>query len=337
MKVAVFVGGNKDFTANRLSVKLAEDLQYSGHSLKVWAIRGKVKFCPYVPLKEYAAILKTKALAVALQKEKTARVISFMNLPACEAAIEAGLPFVYVEEEGFKEDKVIKNKKEILKKAQRVIVVKRTGKPLNKRSYAGLPLFEVPNPAVWVERENGPKPACFARENNVLAIGKLAKESGFDVLLKAWAQLAPAHATWHLTIAGDGTSKASLSKFISKNNLQDHVTLVPASSDLYSLLGSADIFVCPALDSARADILLDAMASKLPCVVGEIFSSSEWMIPGVNGMVVNAAKVEGLAQALDEMMVNWGKRVGMALEANKLKDKYPFSAFSRFIIAVPPR
>ena len=327
MKIAVFVGGNKDFSAQRLGVKLAEELQYFGEEVLLVAAKGKVKFSAYVSLKEYAVTAKPKTLASFLTKEKVERVISLMDLTGCQAALETNIPFMYGETEGFKEDKAVKNKKAILKQAQRVIVIKNTPAPLNKKTYAGLCVQEVQNPAVWVERYDYQKPACFKKENNILAIGKLTKESGFDTLLKTWARLAPAHPSWHLTLVGDGTSKTALTKFISKHHLQDSTEIVSASGDTYSLLRNADIFAYPALNPARIDVLLDAMASKLPCVACESALVNEMILNGVNGVIVNAAEEEPFTIALDDMMVNWGKRVGIAVEASKLKGKFPFLAF----------
>ena len=51
------------------------------------------------------------------------------------------------------------------------------------------------------------------------------------------------------------------------------------------------------------------------------------MSNGINGLIVNAGEEEPFTVALDELMVNWGKRVGLAVEASKLKDKYPFEDF----------
>ena len=160
-----------------------------------------------------------------------------------------------------------------------------------------------------------------------MAVGKLVKESGFDNLLKTWARLAPAHTTWHLTIVGDGTGKTALQKFITKNHLQASTEIVPAQTDVYSLLRNADIFAYPALNPAEADILLDAMASKLPCVACESAPVTALVSNGINGLIVNAGEEEPFTIALDELMVNWGKRVGLAVEASKLKDKYPFEDF----------
>lgn len=328
MKAVIFVGGNKNFTASRLALKLADELANRGVSAGVMAVKGKVK-AAHAALKEYAATAKPQTLANTLKKESAEWVISFMNLTACRAAAEAKIPFVYVENENFKEDKAVKDKKTLLKKSQKVVVIRTTQGPLNKKTYAGLNVQEVANPAVWVEHYNYNKPACFKKENNIVAVGKLAKESGFDTLLKTWARLAPAHTSWHLTIVGDGTAKAALQKFIAKHNLQASTEIVPEASDVYSLLRNADIFAYPALNPAQADILLDAMASKLPCVACESAPVTELVANGINGLIVNAGEEEPFTVALDELMVNWGKRVGLAVEASKLKDRYPFEDFVR--------
>lgn len=329
MNVAVFAGGNKEFTASRLGVKLAQSLREQGFNVTLRAVKGKIKAKDVSDVREYAAAAKPKTLAAALVKEKTDFVVSLMNLTGCQAAAEAGVPFVYAENEGFKEDKAAKDKKTLLKKAKQVFVIKTSDKPLNKKVYTGLKVQEVANPAVWVEHYNYNKPACFKKENNIVAVGKLAKESGFDNLLKTWARLAPAHRTWHLTIVGDGAGKAALTKFIAKNGLEASTEIVSAAEDVYSLLRNADIFAYPALNPANADILLDAMASKLPCVACESGPVTALVANGVNGLIVNAGEEEPFTVALDELMVNWGKRVGIAVEAGKLKDRYPFEDFVR--------
>ncbi len=329
MKVIIFAGGNKAFTASRLSVKLAEALSAQGVETGVMAVKGKVKTKTSVALMEYAAVAKPKTLAAALKKEGADFVISLMSLPGCQAALEAGLPFVYAENENFKEDKAVKDKKTLLKKAKKVFVIRTSETPLNKKTYAGLKVQEVTNPAVWVEHYNYDKPACFKKENNIVAVGKLVKESGFDNLLKTWARLAPAHPSWHLTIVGDGTGKTALKKFIAKNGLEAGTEIISDEGDVYSLLRNADIFAYPALNPANADILLDAMASKLPCVACESEPVTALVANGINGLIVNAGEEEPFTVALDELMVNWGRRVSIAVEASKLKDRYPFETFVR--------
>ena len=119
MKVTIFIGGNKEFTASRLGVKLGEELAEQGFDVTLRAVKGKVKVKEdSVRLQEYAAIAKPKTLAAALKKDGADFVISLMNLNGCQAACEAGVPFVYAENEGFKEDKAVKDKKNDFEKSQ---------------------------------------------------------------------------------------------------------------------------------------------------------------------------------------------------------------------------
>ena len=69
------------------------------------------------------------------------------------------------------------------------------------------------------------------------------------------------------------------------------------------------------------------MASKLPCVACESAAATSLIKNGVNGVVVSASDSDSFTSALDDMMVNWGKRVSMAVQASKLKDQYSFDTF----------
>ena len=327
MKTIVFVGNHKNFSGLRLGTRLAHVLAEKGQDTVLAGIKGKLPKHTKLATLEFAAAAKAKSMAETFKKAGADRVISLVSLPACEAAALAGLPYIYCEPENFKEEKAVKNKKALLKKAEKVVVIGKGDKPLDKKLYASNAV-RTANPAVWVEHYNYDKPACFKKENNIVAAGKLAKSGGFDVLLKTWARLAPAHGTWHLTIVGDGVNKAALKKFIEKNGLSKSTEIVPADSDLYSLLRNADIYVSPAREAEGLDELLDAMASKLPVVATDVAGADELVANAVSGLLVNAGEEEPLTVALDDLMVNWGKRVGMAIEASHMKDRFPFDAFA---------
>lgn len=327
MKNMVFVGNHKNFSGLRLGVRLAKVLAEKGNEVILAGIKGKLPKKTDLKTVEFAATAKAKTLAETMKKEDVQRVISLVSLPACEAAALAGVPYIYCEPENFKEEKAVKNKKALLKKAQKVVVIGKGEKPLDKKIYSSNAV-RTPNPAVWVEHYNYNKPACFKKENNIVAAGKLAKSGGFDVLLKTWARLAPAHTTWHLTIVGDGASKAALKKFIEKNHLAASTEIVPADSDLYSLLRNADIYVSPAREAEGLDELLDAMASKLPVVATDVPGADELVANALSGLLVNSGEEEPLTVALDDLMVNWGKRVGMAIEASRMKERFPFEVFA---------
>lgn len=326
MKTIVFVGNHKHFGARRLGVRLAQALAGNGQPVVLAGIKGKLPENTGLDRLEFAPAAKTKSMAAAFAKAGGRRVISMVSLPACEAALAVGLPYVYCEPENFKEEKPVKNKKTLLKKAERVVLLGAGGGMPDKKMYASNAV-RVKNPAVWVEHDNGGLPACFKKENNVLACGKLARGGGFDVLLKTWARLAPAHATWHLTVVGDGTNKTALKKFIAKNHLQASTEIVGADADLYGLLRRADIYVSPAREAEGLDELLDAMASKLPVVATDVPGAGKLVSAGLNGLLVPAGQEDALTAALDVLMVDWGRRVGLAVEAARMRERFPFEIF----------
>ena len=311
----------------RLGVQLANVLAAKGHAI---VLMGKKVILPdYTPFEKIVASPAgtVKGFATQLKKVGAEKLISFENLPVCEAAATLNIPFIYAEHETHKEAKAYKNKKALLQKAVRVVIIGNGEKKLNPRVY-GDNVVRTPNPAVWVEHYNYNKPACFKKENNIVAAGPFTKEGGMDVLLQTWARLAPAHHTWHLTIVGAGTQKTALSKFITKYHLEPSTELVGNETDLYSLLRNADIYIHPARKAGDLSILLDALASKLPVVATDVKGADELVANGINGLLVNPDEEEPLTIALDELMVNWGKRVSMAVQAVQLKDRYPFEAFT---------
>jgi glycosyltransferase involved in cell wall biosynthesis len=331
MKTILFIGVHQQFSGLRLGAALGTALTWQGEEVLVAGPGDQLPTYLQLPMVAVPPRVTSKALVSLLQKNHIERVISLAYLPGCEAAASLSIPFVYIEPANLKETKPVKNKKALLAKAHKVVVIGQPGQALNKKLY-GANAVCVANPAIWVEHYNYQKPACFKKANNIVAAGPFGKEGGFEVLLKTWARLAPAHATWHLTLVGYGAGKAALQKFIEQHQLQASTSLVDADTDLYSLLRNADIYVNPARTSGGLNELLDAMASKLPVITTDVPGADEYVQNAINGLIVNTAEEEPLTIALDELMVNWGKRVGMALEASKQKEKFPFEDFTAQVL-----
>jgi len=329
MRTIIYLGEQKNFSGVRLGIHLAQVLGTRGTEA---VLVGKKSVLPdYTPFEtaEVAAAATVKSFTNVLKKTKAEKVISFVGLPICEAAVGFKIPFIYVEPENFKEDKPVKNKKAFLQKAARVVVLGESSKKLNTRVYSANAV-RVASPAIWVEHYNYDKPSCFKRENNIVAFGDCTRDGGFDVLLQTWARLSPAHTSWHLTIVGNGPQKSALKKFIQKHKLESATELLGAETDIYSLLRNADIYVSPSRAAQDISIILDAMASKLPVLATDVPGVDSLITNGVNGVIVNAGEEEPLTIALDELMVDWGKRVGFAVRAWEMKDRYPFEAFTAF-------
>jgi glycosyltransferase involved in cell wall biosynthesis len=91
----------------------------------------------------------------------------------------------------------------------------------------------------------------------VLAVGRLAPQKGFDILVAAaarWRDRAPAPRT---VIAGDGPLAAELAAQARQDGVD--VLLLGERDDVPALLASADVFVLPSRWEARALILQEAL------------------------------------------------------------------------------
>ena len=327
MKEIIFIENHKTFNTKRLGLCLAYALQSDGQEVILAGRKGKLPLNTGMRSYEFSSSVRIGTISQTLAEEKPTRVISIVSLAACEAASRANIPYIYVEPENFKEEKTIRNKRTLLNNAQKVVVVGTSKKSLDKKRY-GSNAVRVPNPALAVIHDDKYKPTCFKKPNNILAAGKLAKnDSGFDTLLSAWAKLAPIHDSWHLTVWGDGANKTALQNFIKKHNLQDSTEIVDATTDLSSLLCSADIYVHPNTTTDGVDSVLDALASRLPVIATDLPTVRDYVTNDVNGCLVPANAQSAWTKTLDKLMADWGKRVGLALEAEKTTKQYSKEKF----------
>jgi len=107
----------------------------------------------------------------------------------------------------------------------------------------------------------------------VLAIGRLSPEKGFDILFKAIASLVSDNIPISLVIIGTGELQAYLSNLISKLALGDRIHMLGYHQNAYRYLHDFDAFVLPSLTEGLPITILEAMQAEIPIVatrVGEI-------------------------------------------------------------------
>lgn len=145
-------------------------------------------------------------------------------------------------------------------------------------------------------------------EPTILFVGRHRYYKGLDDLLRALRDLDA-----RLLIAGDGPMRASWAKLARELGLDRQVQFLGTVDDeaLPALYAAADIFVLPANSRAEAfgKVLLEAMASGLPCVTTELGTGTSFVVQDdVTGCVVPPRKPEALASALKMLVADAGMR-----------------------------
>lgn len=144
------------------------------------------------------------------------------------------------------------------------------------------------------------------------AVGRLAPEKGFDVLIRATTILARANNDVLLLIAGTGAEEASLRKLAQELGVADRVRLLGHLSDPRILFEAMDVFVLSSYREGLPNVLLEAMALEVPVVATRVNGVPRLVHDGVNGVLVEAGSHDALADAIGGLFRDCETRARLA-------------------------
>ena len=136
----------------------------------------------------------------------------------------------------------------------------------------------------------------------LLSMGKLMYHKGFDVLLRAYAQLPP-HAP-DLLIAGVGPEHPALHHLTHELGIAPRVTFVGfvEGQRKIDLFRSAQCFICPSRREPFANVILEALAAGVPVIASAIGGNVEQIHHGEHGFLFPSEDAAGLASALQHFL-----------------------------------
>ncbi|MBQ9117995.1 MAG: glycosyltransferase [Clostridia bacterium] len=101
---------------------------------------------------------------------------------------------------------------------------------------------------------------------NVVTIGRLSSEKGFDRLTSAWSIIAKDNPLARLYIIGEGILREQLETVIAEENLDDKIFLLGKKENPFPYLKQADLFVCPSREESFGLVILEAMLLGIPVI-----------------------------------------------------------------------
>ncbi len=158
------------------------------------------------------------------------------------------------------------------------------------------------------------------------AVGRLSPEKGFDLLIKSAANLIAAGMNIELWIAGDGDARPALEKQIAELNLTDRVKLLGFVSDTISLYQALDLFVLSSLREGLPNVVLEALAMRVPVVSTLVAGVPKMITDGVEGLLVPTNDVDSLTFAMKRAIKDAQLRQKLADNGRALIEaKYSFT------------
>jgi GalNAc-alpha-(1->4)-GalNAc-alpha-(1->3)-diNAcBac-PP-undecaprenol alpha-1,4-N-acetyl-D-galactosaminyltransferase len=165
------------------------------------------------------------------------------------------------------------------------------------------------------------------RELLIIAVGRLSVEKGFDLLLRAFADLAPNFPNWRVCIIGDGSERQALTQLRDRLGLTNCVEFIGEVPQVELWMARAGLLVHPSRREGFPNVVLEAMGMGLAVVCADCRSGpSELIEDGVNGRLVPVNDVAGLARAMSELMMAPEARERLGCEARKVRKRYALDA-----------
>lgn len=188
------------------------------------------------------------------------------------------------------------------------------------KDYLGNKVFYIPNCL-----DKMPSKLSKLDNKNLISVGRLSKEKGFDDLLRLFKKVSVKHPDWKLNIIGDGMEKNSLLELASELKLGDKVVFHGYQNKDYineQLLNSS-IFVMTSHTESFGLVLIEAMSHGIPCLSYTSAQGANEIIDNEkNGYLISDRNEQEMIDKIDLLIENEKLRKKLGKEARNKSKEY---------------
>jgi glycogen(starch) synthase len=138
----------------------------------------------------------------------------------------------------------------------------------------------------------------------IFAAGRHVWEKGFDVLVRAFAQLAPKYPDLDLIIAGDGPDRASLMSLAEQLKVAYRIVF-PGMVDRAGMMTYnhyCRFHVCPSIEEPFGIVIAEALAASKAVVASRVGGIPDFIDDGRTGLLVPPNDVDALSNAMQRLL-----------------------------------
>ncbi|MEN1972612.1 glycosyltransferase family 4 protein [Luteimonas sp. MJ204] len=160
------------------------------------------------------------------------------------------------------------------------------------------------------------------RKKQILCVGSLSRNKGYDLLVDAWSRIAARHPDWVVHVYGKG-DPAPYMALASAREVAGQIEFHPPVADIGARYAEAAMLVLPSRSEGFGMVLLEAMFFGTPCVSFDCPSGpGDILTSGVDGVLVAPENTVALADAVEQLIMNPGEREALGQQARVTAAKY---------------
>ena len=162
----------------------------------------------------------------------------------------------------------------------------------------------------------------------LLALGRVVDKKGFDLLLAAFAAMAPERRTADLVIAGSGPALDGLERMAGELGVGGQVHFVGRLSrdDVASAMAGATAFVMPSRLEPFGIVVLEAWRAGVAVVATNRGGAPEFVDDGRTGVLVDPFDTPAFAATLADLLADDGRRLAIGRAGHERVRAYSWPA-----------
>ncbi|WP_430813437.1 glycosyltransferase family 4 protein [Carboxylicivirga sp. RSCT41] len=156
-------------------------------------------------------------------------------------------------------------------------------------------------------------------------VGRIVGDKGINELLAAFVKIHEKHPNSRLLLVGPFERELDKLSDESEQLIREHegVIWTDYQTDVRPFFSLSDVFTFPSYREGFPNVVMQAGAMKLPCIVSDINGCNEIVKDGVNGLIVPPKEVESLYRAMETLFLNEELRKNLSAKARQMIiDKY---------------
>ena len=158
----------------------------------------------------------------------------------------------------------------------------------------------------------------------VLGAGRLSPEKGFDILIRAIAEVQLKIPNVSLVIAGKGGEEKPL-RVLAKS-LDVNLTLVGQVSPLSKMIYASDVVAIPSRQEGQGIVAIEAMACGKPVVASDVGGLRETIVHKISGLLFPVEDHNSLAKSLIKLLNDPERRATLGLAGkNRISSNFQVS------------